>query len=276
MANEVELDSETRKAGKMSNKDFFRCSVTEGVALLTIDRPPLNILSFSHYHELCAKILQLIERKEAKVVVVTGSNKVFISGLDIKEISNIKTPEENDEVTLKVKALFRQIERLSRPVIAAINGNCFGGGLELAMACHLRLASRDARLGLPEINIAAIPTFGGTQRLPKIVGRAKALELILTGRHISGDEAANIGLVNEACLPEALLDRAVSLARQIAGKSITAVEAATQAATEALEVDIETGCTLESRLSSGLVGAYNMKEGLAAFLEKRKPVFRDE
>ena len=257
------------------DKPFFSCVMTEGIALITIDRPPLNILNFSHYHELCTKILQLIGTKEAKVVIVTGSNKVFISGLDIKEINDIKIPEENDEATLKVKAFFRQIEKLSRPVIAAINGNCFGGGLELAMACHLRLASRDAKLGLPEINIAAIPTFGGTQRLPKIVGRAKALELILTGRNISGDEAANIGLVNEACLPEELLDRAVSLARQIASKSITAVEAATQAATEALEVDIEIGCTLESRHSSGLVGAYNMKEGLAAFLEKRSPVFKD-
>ena len=260
----------------MSDKDFLRQSMKDEVALITIDRPPLNVLSFSHYHELCTKILQLIGRKEAKVVIVMGSNKVFISGLDIGEINRIKTPQENDEVTLKVKALFRQIEKLSRPVIAAINGNCFGGGLELAMACHLRLASRDARLGLPEINIAGIPSFGGTQRLPRIVGKAKALELILTGRHISGDEAANIGLVNEACLPEELLDRAVSLARQIASKSITAVEAATQAATKALEMDIEIGCTLESHLSSGLVGAYNMKEGLAAFLEKRSPIFKDQ
>jgi len=258
------------------DKPFFSCVVTEGIALITIDRPPLNVLSFSHYHELCTKILQLIGSKEAKVVIVTGSHKVFISGLDIKEIKNIKTAGENDEATLKVKALFRQIEKLPRPVIVAINGNCFGGGLELAMACHLRLACRDAKLSLPEINIAAIPTFGGTQRLPKIVGRAKALEIMLTGRHISGDEAANIGLVNEACLPEELLDRAVSLARQIAGKSITAVQAVTRAATEALEVDIETGCTLESRLSSELVGEYNMKEGLAAFLEKRSPVFKDQ
>jgi enoyl-CoA hydratase/carnithine racemase len=259
----------------MSDKDFFRCSVIEGVALITINRPPLNVLSFSHYHELCTKILKLVEKEEAKVVIVTGSNKIFISGLDIGEINRIKTPQENDEVTLKVKALFRQIEKLSRPVIAAINGNCFGGGLELAMACHLRLASRDARLGLPEINIAGIPTFGGTQRLPKIVGRAKALELILTGRHISGDEAANIGLVNEACLPEELLDRAVSLAHQIASKSITAVEAATKATTEALELDIERGVRHESYLSSELVGTHNMKEGLAAFLEKRSPIFKD-
>ena len=260
----------------MSDKDFLRQSMKDEVALITIDRPPLNVLSFSHYHELCTKILQLIGRKEVKVVIVTGINKVFISGLDIKEINKIKTPEENDEATLKVKALFRKIEKLSRPVIVAINGNCFGGGLELAMACHLRLASRDAKLGLPEINIATIPTLGGTQRLPKIVGRAKALELILTGRHISGEEAASIGLVNEACLPEKLLDRTVSLARQIASKSITAVEAATRAATEALEIDIEKGAILESRVSSELTGTHNMKEGLAAFLEKRSPVFKDQ
>jgi enoyl-CoA hydratase len=259
----------------MSDNDFFRCSVTEGVGLITIDRPPLNVLRFSHYHELCTRILRLIERKEARVVIVTGSNKVFISGLDIKEIHRITTPEENDEATLKVKAFFRQIEKLSRPVIAAINGNCFGGGLEMAMACHLRLVCRDAKLGLPEISIGTIPTFGGTQRLPQIVGKSKALELILTGRMISGDEAASIGLVNEACPSEALLDRALSLARLIASKNMEGVEAATRATTEALEMDIERGVVLESHLSSELVGTYNVKEGLSAFLEKRKPVFRD-
>ncbi len=258
------------------DKPFFSCVVTEGIALLTIDRPPLNILSFSHYHELCGKILQVVGTKGAKVVIVTGSNKVFISGLDIKEINAVQTPEENNNVTLKVKAIFREIEKLPRPVIAAINGNCFGGGLELAMACHLRLASQDAKLGLPEINIGTIPSFGGTRRLPKIVGRAKALELILTGRLISGEEAASIGLVNEACLPGELLDRAVSLARQVASKSSTAVEAATQATTDALESDIEKGGTLESHLSSELTGTSNMKEGLAAFLEKRSPVFKDQ
>jgi len=259
----------------MSERGCFRCSVTEGVALITIDRPPLNVLSFSDYHELCTRILQLIEKKEAKVAIVTGSNKAFISGLDIKEINRITTPEENNEATLKIKELFRKVEKLSRPIIAAVNGNCFGGGLELAMACHLRLASRDAKLGLPEINIATIPTFGGTQRLPRIVGRAKALELVLTGRLLSGEEAASIGLVNEASPPEELLDRAISLAGQIAGKSIMAVEAATQATSEALEMDIERGVTLESHLSSKLVGTYNMKEGLAAFLERRSPIFRD-
>jgi len=116
------MDNEIGNAGKMSDKDFFRFSVTEGVALITINRPPPNVLSFFHYHELCAKILQLIRRKEAKVVIVTGSKKVFILGLDIKEINRIKTPEENNEATLKVKALFREIEKLPKPVIAAIKG----------------------------------------------------------------------------------------------------------------------------------------------------------
>ena len=257
------------------DKPFFSCKVTEGIALMTIDRPPLNILSFSHYHQLCSEILRVVGTKEAKVVIVTGSNKVFISGLDIKEINGVKTPEESNEVTLKVKALFREIEKLPRPVIAAINGNCFGGGLELAMACHLRLASQDAKLGLPEINIGTIPSFAGTQRLPKIVGRAKALELILTGRLVSGEEAASIGLVNEACLPGELRDRTISLARQVASKNSMAVEAAARATTNAIESDIEEGGTLESHLSSELTGTFNMKEGLAAFLEKRSPVFRD-
>jgi enoyl-CoA hydratase len=260
----------------MVNKDFFRCSVTDGVAIITIDRPPLNILGFSHFHDLCHKIIQLIGEKEAKVVIVTGSHNAFISGLDIGEINRIKTPEENNEATLKMKALFRQVDKLPRPVIAAINGNCFGGGLELAMACHLRVVSRDAKLGLPEINLGVIPSFGGTQRLPRIVGRAKALELILTGRLLSGDEAASIGLVNEACLPDEVLDRALSLARQIEGKSIMAVEAGILATIEALEVDIEKGAALESLLSSELVGTHNMREGLVAFLEKRKPVFQDK
>jgi enoyl-CoA hydratase len=275
IGSEVEMDKEMRTVGKKFERDVFRYSVTKGVALISIDRPPLNVLSFSHYHALSTKILQAIESKEAKAVVVTGSNKAFISGLDIEEISRIRTPAENNRATLAVKILFRKIEKLPRPVIAAINGNCFGGGLELAMACHLRVASRDARLGLPEINLAAIPSFGGTQRLPKIVGKAKALELILTGRLLSGDEAASIGLVNEACPAEGLLERTVFLAHQIASKSVMAVEAATRATTEALEVDIERGGSLESRLSSELTGTYNMKEGLAASFEKRKPVFRD-
>jgi enoyl-CoA hydratase len=260
----------------MTEGDVLTCKMEGKIAVVSIDRPPLNILTFDNYKELCETVMDLIEGKKAKVVVVTGNKQVFVSGLDIKEIGRIETPEENTRKTMAVKSLFRRIERLKRPVIAAINGNCFGGGLELAMACHMRLASREAKLGLPEINLGAIPSFGGTQRLPRIVGRAKAIEIMVAGRLISGEEAFRIGLVNEVCAPERLLDRTLSLAHEIAEKSTKAVEAIVQAAMEGIEQGIEQGMVLESELSSTLTGTDNMKEGIRAFLEKRKPVFHDK
>ncbi len=260
----------------MAEKDFFTCSVEEKVATITIDNPPLNVLGFLQYQVLCNTILNLINTKQAKAVIVTGTNKAFISGLDIKDIFSVKTPEENDKETLTVKVLFRQIEKLKRPVIAAIDGNCFGGGVEFSVACHLRIASREAKLGLPEINVGTIPTFGGTQRLPRLIGKAKALELMLTGKFISGEEALSIGLVNEVCSSAELLDRAKSLARQFASKSINAVEAVMQTTIEGLEGELDKGIELESHVSSTLIGSYNLKEGITAFFERRKPVFKDE
>ena len=259
----------------MAKGEFFTFTKEGGVALIAIDRPPLNILSFDYYQELCERMIDLIEAKKIKVVVLTGRNQVFVSGLDIKEIGRIETPDENTRKTMAIKVLFRRIERLKRPIIAAINGNCFGGGIELAMACHMRLASREAKLGLPEITLGTIPSFGGTQRLPRIIGLAKALEIMLTGKLISGEEAFRIGLINEVCTSEELLDRALSLAHEIADKSMAAVEAMVQAATEGLEHDIEKGVELESELSSTLTGTSNMREGITAFLEKRKPVFHE-
>jgi enoyl-CoA hydratase/carnithine racemase len=261
---------------KLNYYDFFTCSVEEKVATIIIDNPPLNLLGFLQYQALCNTILKLINTKQAKAVIVTGTNKAFISGLDIKDIFSVKTPEENDKETLTVKALFRQIEKLKRPVIAAIDGNCFGGGVELALSCHFRIANREAKLGLPEINVGTIPTFGGTQRLPRLIGKAKALELMLTGKFISGDEALKIGLVNDVFPSSELLDRAKSLARNIAGKSINAVEAVMQASIDGLEMEIDKGILLESHVSSSLIGGYNLKEGITAFFERRKPVFKDE
>ena len=260
----------------MSHGDVFQCSVEDRVALVTINRPPLNVLPAACYHELCNIVLGLIERKDARAVIITGSNKVFISGLDIKDINAIKTTEENHQTTLAVKALFRRIEKLPRPVIAAIDGNCFGGGLELAVSCHMRLASPEARLALPEIKVGTIPSFGGTQRLPRILGRAKALELMLTGRTVSGEEALSIGLVNAVYPSAELIDQAMALARQIAEKNFEAVEALVRATTEGLEMEFDEGSVFESTCSSELTGTYNMKEGMAAFFERRKPVFKDE
>lgn len=260
----------------MSPNDAFHCSVENRVALITIDRPPVNVLPGEYYHGLCNMVLGLIERREARAVIITGTAKAFISGLDIKDIRAIKTPEENTQFTLGIKALFRRLEKAPRPIIAAIDGNCFGGGLELALSCHMRLASLEARLALPEINVGTIPSFGGTQRLPRVVGRGKALELLLTGRMVSGEEALGIGLVNAVYPSGELIDRAKDLAGQIAQKNYQAVEAAIRAATEGLEMQFDKGIVHESTVSSELTGTRNMEEAMAAFFERRKPVFEDE
>ena len=259
----------------MLEDNFLEVSIEEELALISIHRPPLNILNFVHYHKLCERILQLMETKKIKVVILTGSNKFFISGADIGDISSVKTPEQCEKETNKIKYFFQQIENLKRPVIAAINGNCLGGGLELAMACHLRLANKEAKLGLPEINLGTIPSFGGTQRLPRIVGRAKGLELILSGKLISTEEAYRIGLINEICTSEDLIPRAKTIGHEIGAKGSLAIEAAIQAISEGLEGGIEQGMKLESFLSSRLIETMDMKEGIAAFFERRKPVFRN-
>ncbi len=260
----------------MSSNDVLKYSVENRVALITINRPPLNVLPAMDYRELCNMAITLIEKKEARAIVITGSNKVFISGLDISDINALKTAQDNDRMTLETKALFRQLEKLPRPVIAAINGNCFGGGLELALSCHIRLASLEARLGLPEIILGTIPSFGGTQRLPRLVGRAKALELMLTGRQILGEDALSIGLVNAVYPSSDLIDQAKLLAYQIAEKNYQATEAVMRATTGGLEMDFDQGSIFESTCSSELTGTYNMKEGMAAFFERRKPIYKDE
>ena len=246
------------------------------VALLTIDRPPLNILPGDSYEELAETVIGLVQRKEARAVVITGTPKAFISGLDINDINALKTAEENDHFTGRIKGFFQQIEKLPRPVIAAIDGNCFGGGLELALSCHMRLAGDTARLALPEINVGTMPGFGGTQRLPRLIGRSRALELILTGRRVSGEEAARIGLVNAVYPSDDLLKQTLKLAEEIGGKNYQAVEAAMQAVAEGYEQELESAIEIESRYSSSLIGTHNAKEAMAAFFEHREPVFRDE
>lgn len=260
----------------MADDDVLKCSVENRVALITIDRRPHNVLPLMYYRELCNMIIGLVEKREARAVVVAGANNVFISGLDIKDISTLKTPEDNTRMTLEMKGLFRRIEKLNRPVIAAINGNCFGGGLELVLSFHMRLASPDARLGLLEITLGTMPSLGGTQRLPRLVGRAKGLELMLTGRQVSGEEALAIGLVNAVYPSSDLVVKAKALAYEIAEKNYQAVEGVMQATIEGLEMGFDEGCVLETTYSSQLTGTHNMKEGMAAFFERRKPMYRDE
>ena len=260
----------------MSSNDVLKCSIENRVAVITIDRPPHNVLPLAYYRELCNKVISLVEKKEALAVIITGLKKVFISGLDINDINALETPQDNIQMTMDIKALFRQVEKLPRPVIAAIDGNCFGGGLELALSCHMRVASPEARLGLLEITLGTMPSLGGTQRLARLVGRPKGMEIMLTGRQVSGDEALSIGLVNAVYPSSDLLENAKALGYQIAEKNWQAVEGIMRATTEGLEMGFDEGCVLESRYSSELTGTYNMKEGMAAFFERRKPVYKGE
>ena len=178
-------------------------------------------------------------------------------------------------MALQGQAILNRIEALEKPVIAAINGVCLGGGLELAMCCHIRLATEGSRLGQPEINLGIMPGFGGTQRLPRIVGRSKAMELILTGESISAHEAKALGLVSQVIPPDDLLRQAQGMARNMASKGLLALRASLLAIRNSVELDLREGLALEARLFGGLCDTDDKREGLAAFLEKRQPRFVD-
>jgi enoyl-CoA hydratase len=253
--------------------EFIKTGVEAGTAFVSINLPPLNVLGFSHLYALCTTILELLRRREVRVLVLSGNENAFGSGFDIKEISSITGPDEVKKETGRIKHLMVQIETSTKPVIAAIRGNCFGGGLELAMTCHLRIAATDAKIGVPEIKIATIPTLGGTVRLPRIVGRARALELLLTGKMISGQEALKMGLVNEICEPQELMARASALGQRIAENGGLAVEAAVRVVDGSLSLPLEEALDLESEVSARLIGTHDLKEGVAAFFERRKAVF---
>lgn len=257
----------------VNETEFLKSSTENSVALLSIDRPPLNVLGFSHFDRLCRTLLELVQSKEVKVVIVTGNADAFGSGFDIREIASMSNPDRVRDETMRIKLLLMKLEAATKPIIAAIRGNCFGGGLELAMTCHLRIATAEAKIGLPEINIATIPTLGGTVRLPRIVGRPRALELLLTGKLISGEEAFRIGLINEVCSAEELIPRAKALGRTISEKGGLAIAAAIQVVTESMGLDIEQAMRLESEVSGSLIGTNDLKEGVAAFLERRKAIF---
>lgn len=257
----------------MTKSVFLKSSIEDHIAFVAIDRPPVNVLGFSHFETLCHIILEFVERKDVRAIILSGNDKAFISGFDISEIACMEKPDQVKQITMRIKHLLTRIETAKKPIIAAIRGSCFGGGLELMLACHLRIAAVEAKFGLPEINLATIPTFGGTIRLPKIIGRMRALEMILTGKTISGGEAFRIGLVNEVCRDEELLPRARSLGGSISEKGALAVEAAIKSVIAATEIDTEQAMKLESELSGCLIETKDLKDSIAAFFARRKTVF---
>jgi enoyl-CoA hydratase/carnithine racemase len=260
----------------------IRTEVEDRVALLTIDHPPVNSFNKQVVTELDEAIDELLADDEVKAIVITGGGtNAFVAGADIPEIKGLL--ENPDDGYGEARAFIERgqgvnlkIETATKPVIAAINGFCLGGGLELAMSCHMRICSDRARLGQPEVNLGLIPGWGGTQRLARIVGKGKALEMILTGDMVTAQEAYRIGLVNKVVPAGAILKESRGLARKIASKSSCSIEAALRAVTEGLETDIEEGLICEKEQFVSLADTEDIREGVSAFLEKRQPEFKDQ
>ena len=241
-----------------------------GICTLTINRPDkLNALNNQVLEELDKAIDAIKENYRVKSLVITGAGeKAFVAGADIKELSALDTAS-GEKVSKKGQRIFQKIEELTIPVVAAVNGYALGGGCELAMACHLRIAFEKAAFGLPEVSLGLIPGYGGTQRLTQLVGRGKALEMIMTGRQVKADEAYEIGLVNQVTEHSAI-DEAKSMLSKIMKQGPLAIKNALQAVKEAGSGQ---GFESEARLFGELCGTADFREGTSAFLEKRKPNF---
>jgi enoyl-CoA hydratase len=246
----------------------------DGIVTLTINRPEkLNALNAEAKKELRGAIESLGNDSTVSVVILTGAgDKAFVAGTDIEELAGLER-ESGRAFAAGGQELFDRIEHFPKPVIAAVNGYALGGGNELALACHLRVASDRARFGQPEVNLGIIPGYGGTQRLARLVGRGRALEMILTGEHIDAAEALRIGLVNRV-VPHAELHAVVTaVAKTIAGKGPEAVRLALEAVRAVEELGLADGLRKEAELFGSCCATEDFREGTRAFLDKRKPVF---
>jgi enoyl-CoA hydratase len=244
------------------------------ILTITINRPEkLNALNKNVIQELHDALADASHNKEVKVIIITGAGeKAFVAGADISEFANY-TPEQGEELSRNgQKILFDYIENLNKPVIAAINGFALGGGLELALCCHVRVASSNAKMGLPELNLGVIPGYGGTQRLAQLIGKGKAMEMILTSDMVNAEEALKLNLVNHVTSKEELMDKANELASKMAAKSPVALATAIRAVNANYKDGIN-GFDTEIKEFGNCFSTYDFKEGVSAFLEKRKAEF---
>ena len=245
------------------------------VAIVTINRPSvLNALNTATVDELRRAMLDFRQDESVRAIVVTGAGeKSFVAGADINELA-VQTPTGGREHALTGQHVFDVIENLGKPVIAAINGFALGGGCELAMACTLRIAADTARLGQPEIALGLIPGYAGTQRLARLVGKGRAMEMILTGAPIAADEALRIGLVSRVVPASELMAEARKVAAQLARSAPIAMRYIINAINKGIEMPFAEACQYEATLFGLVASTDDMREGTAAFLEKRKPVFK--
>jgi enoyl-CoA hydratase len=249
-------------------------SFSESVALVIINRPEkLNALNGATISELSLIMSELEKNNDVRVIILTGAGeKAFVAGADISEFSKFSCEEGKKLSKLGHDSLFNLIERLSKPVIAAINGFALGGGLELAMSCHIRIASESAKLGLPEVTLGLIPGYGGTQRLPRLVGRGKALEMILSAQTITAQDALKWGLVNDVATQIELIEASKKIAEKIAKNSPCAITAAIKSI-NAGYLNFQNGFDAEINEFGNCFQTQDFIEGTTAFIEKRKPNF---
>ena len=257
------------------NDTILLTAEQDGVLVITLNRPDvMNSFNFDLLHALESQIAAIRFDPAVRVVIITGAGeRAFCSGADLKERATLP-PLKVKEFIYTIRNLFTTIEQLNKPVIAAVNGVALGGGTELALAADIRIAADTASMGLTETRLAIIPGAGGTQRLPRLVGKGKAKELIFTGRRIGADEAHAIGLVNQVCPAGELLDACRNLAAEICETGPIAVEQAKYAINYGMETDLSTGLAIESNAYWVCIPTEDRLEGLAAFREKRKPVYK--
>ena len=254
--------------------DNLLFEVNDKIARITFNRPNvLNALNRKTMDELGDFLKKVRADDDIRVLILTGAGeKAFVAGADINELSQ-QTPVNGREFTLYGQEIFHRLETLGKPVIAAINGFALGGGCELALACTLRVAGRNAKLGQPEVKLGLMPGYGGTQRLPRLCGKGVAHELILTGEMISAEEALRVGLVNRVVEPGELLATAEAIAKKIIANAPLAVKYALEAVEHGMEMPQEEGLYLEATLFGLCCATQDMREGTRAFLEKRSPKF---
>jgi enoyl-CoA hydratase len=248
-------------------------SLQEGILTVTINRPDkMNALNRTVFEELEIVLDRIEADTQIKAVIITGAGaKAFVAGADISEFTAL-APQEATQLARRGQLVFERIEKNAKPIIAAVNGFALGGGCELAMACHIRLAAESAKFGQPEVNLGLIPGYGGTQRLTQLVGKGKALELMMSGNMLSAQEALQWGLVNHVYTAEELLDKTKQLLATITSKGAGAVARVITAVNALYEKGAD-GYLEEVRLFGECFGTPEMKEGVTAFLEKRKPNF---
>ncbi|WP_057911501.1 enoyl-CoA hydratase [Peribacillus muralis] len=253
---------------------YLKLSVENHVAFITIDHAPANALSSAIIGELSEAFDQIGQNEAVRVVLLHGEGRFFSAGADIKEFTEVDNGEAFISLTKKGQAVFEKIESFPKPVIASIHGAALGGGLELAMSCHIRLVTERAKLGLPELQLGLIPGFAGTQRLPRYVGMAKAAEMLFTSEPITGTQAVQWGLANHAYSDEELLPKAKELANKIAKKSPLALKAAIELLNYTKHEAYHKGVDREAALFGKAFDTADAQEGIAAFIEKREAVFK--